>query len=148
LRPSILDDLGLAEALARHAEDFEQTHGIATAVDYPDGPLGRLPEAVETALYRIAQEALTNVAKHARAKHVDIAVGRGPRRVRLRVSDDGRGFDPAAGGQFGLSGMAERADLLGGRLTVESAPGGGTMLTADIPLTETPHGEDSGAGRG
>jgi signal transduction histidine kinase len=153
LRPSVLDDLGLAETLARCAEDFEQTHGIAAAVRLAGGARERLPEAVETALYRIAQEALTNVAKHAHASRVEIALAREPARVRLRVTDDGQGFDPAApyrtaGGQFGLSGMAERAALLGGDLTVQSRPGAGTTLTADLPLTETVHGQDPGAGGG
>jgi signal transduction histidine kinase len=154
LRPSVLDDLGLAEAVARYAEDYEQTHGIAVSVRLPDRDAGRMPEAVETALYRMTQEALTNVARHAAATRVDLVVARDRSCVRLKVADDGRGFDPGVlrgmpgRGSFGLSGMAERAALLNGVLAVESRAGGGTTLTVEIPLRETTDAEDPGTRRG
>ncbi len=152
LRPSVLDDLGLAEALARYAEDYEQTHGIGVSVRLSEPSSGRLPEAVETTLYRIAQEALTNVARHSGAKHIDVIVTRGPSNVRMSVADDGRGFDPALvmtkandRGNFGLSSMSERAALLNGAMAIESHTGAGTTLTVDIPLGETSDAEDSRA---
>jgi signal transduction histidine kinase len=155
LRPSVLDDLGLAEAVARYAEDYEQTHGIAVSVSLPDRSAARLPEAVETALFRVTQEALTNVVKHAGARHVDLVVARDRSCVRLRVSDDGRGFDPGAvlrgpagGRSFGLTNMAERAALLDGVLAVESRAGGGTTLTLEIPMKEAAHAEASHPRRG
>jgi signal transduction histidine kinase len=154
LRPSVLDDLGLAEAVARYAEDYEQTHGIAVSVSVPDRSAGRLPEAVETALFRVTQEALTNVARHAGATHVELVVARDRTCVRLRVTDDGRGFDPGTvlrgpgGRSFGLTSMAERAALLHGVLAVESRAGGGTTLTVEIPMQETEHADDSGPRRG
>jgi signal transduction histidine kinase len=155
LRPSVLDDLGLVEAVARYAEDYEQTHGIAVSVSVPDRSIGRLPEAVETALFRVAQEALTNVAKHAGATHVHLVVARDRSSVRLRVTDDGHGFDPGAvlrghagGKRFGLTSMAERAALLNGVLAVESRAGAGTTLTLEIPMKETEHAQASDPGRG
>jgi signal transduction histidine kinase len=155
LRPSVLDDLGLTAALARYAEDYEQTHGIAIVVRLPDQSVRRLPGAVETALYRIAQEALTNVAKHARAAHVDVHLTTAPASVRMRISDDGCGFDSAlvlprtlANGNFGLSSMTERAALLDGAVVIESRTGGGTTLTVEIPLQETSDAEDSHNRRG
>jgi PAS domain S-box-containing protein len=138
LRPSVLDDLGLSAALERYAADYERGHGITVEVEAPDPSPDRLPEAVETALYRIVQEALTNTAKHAVAKAVRIVVERGPSSVQVTVEDDGCGFDDDAGsgGQFGLSGMRERAALLGGCLTIESGPGRGTRVVVRIPLGE------------
>jgi PAS domain S-box-containing protein len=145
LRPSVLDDLGLAAALGRYAADYERGHGIPVAVEATDRSTDRLPEAVETALYRIVQEALTNTAKHARAKAARIVIQRRPSSVQVTVADDGCGFDEGdagSGGQFGLSGMRERAALLGGSLTFESGPGRGTRVVARIPLGEVNDGED------
>jgi signal transduction histidine kinase len=142
LRPSVLDDLGLAAALERYAADYSQAHSIAVKVEAdPDGR--RLPGEVETALYRIAQEALTNTAKHATAGHVHLVVERQPAAVRLVVSDDGRGFrcpEPDAGGHLGLSGMRERAALLNGSVVVESDPDQGTRVSVTIPCPEENHG--------
>ena len=95
----------------------------------------RLPPDVETAVYRIVQEALTNVVKHADAARVSIVVTRKPDSVLVMIEDDGRGFDPAAsgGGGLGLLGMRERVELLDGSLQVEAAPGQGTTLIVALP---------------
>jgi signal transduction histidine kinase len=150
LRPSVLDDLGLGAALERYAADFARTHGVAVEVHAPDPPAGRLPDEIETALYRIAQEALTNTAKHAAAARVRLAVERHPADVQLTVTDDGRGFECGGpeGGRLGLSGMHERAALLDGSVAVESGPGRGTRVTVRIPYAEGNHGEDPGPAGG
>jgi two-component system sensor histidine kinase UhpB len=148
LRPAALDDLGLAAALARLLDDFQQTHGIVIDAYMPGLAEDRLPPAVETALYRILQEALTNTARHARAGHVSIVLERKPAFVRLIVEDDGVGFDPPttsaapAGGGFGLLSIQERVRLLRGAVTIESLPGSGTTLCVQVPLTEHDHGEN------
>jgi signal transduction histidine kinase len=145
LRPSVLDDLGLTAALERYATDYAQAHDVAVEVQTPDPVLGRLPGEVETALYRIAQEALTNTAKHAAAKHVRIAVERQPGAVCLTVTDDGRGFPsphPDSGGRLGLTGMQERAALFNGTVTFDSGPGRGTRVEVSIPCGENGHGND------
>jgi signal transduction histidine kinase len=155
LRPSILDDLGLAEALKRYAEEYEQTHGIAVRVLVPEPGVARLSEAIETALYRIALEALTNVVKHARATRVILDLSWARHRVRMRVTDNGRGFPPgfdlgadSPHGHLGLPSMAERAALLGGRMLVESRAGGGTTLSFEIPLRKDFHVKDPHLARG
>jgi signal transduction histidine kinase len=135
LRPKALDDFGLVPALERLAEAFGGDSGIAIDVEANlDEP--RLPPEVETALYRIAQEALTNVAKHAEAEHVSVVVTRRDGLVTVLVEDDGRGFgatgDDSAG--LGLVGMKERVGLLGGRLAIESTEGSGTTIVAEVPL--------------
>jgi signal transduction histidine kinase len=151
LRPSVLDDLGLSAALERFAADYAQAHGIEVTVQAPDPMAGRLPEEIETALYRIAQEALTNTAKHASARQVRIVVEQEPGSVQLIVSDDGRGFpcdEPTPIGRLGLSGMQERAALLNGSVRVESSPGLGTRVFVRIPCGEANHGDHSGPSGG
>jgi signal transduction histidine kinase len=153
LRPSVLDDLGLAAALERYAADYTHAHGIAVDVVAPELALTRLPAEVETALYRIAQETLTNVLKHAAAKAVSLVVRRESSGVHLTVEDDGRGFDSdallqapgwaSAGKSLGLLDIRERAALLNGAVTLESRPGSGTTVHVYIPLKEENHGEDS-----
>jgi signal transduction histidine kinase len=150
LRPIVLDDLGLAAVLEHYAADDTQVHGIAVDVYAPDLALARLPEEVETALYRITQETLTNVLKHAAAKAVSLVVRRESSGVHLTVEDDGRGFDndallqaPGAGKGLGLLDIRERAALLNGSVTLESRPGSGTTVHVCIPLREENHGEDS-----
>jgi len=150
LRPPVLDDLGLAAVLERYAADYTEAHGIAVDVYAPDLALGRLPPEVETALYRITQETLTNVLKHAVAKAVSLVVRRDSSGVHLTVEDDGRGFDndallrvPGAGKGLGLLDIRERAALLNGSVTLESRPGSGTTVHVCIPLREENHGEDS-----
>ena len=133
LRPAALDQLGLVaalEGLGRRSADVE---GLEVALDVQVREESLDPE-LKTALYRLVQEALTNVAKHARAARVDVAVEQGADEVRVRVADDGRGFDAAEPTEgFGLAGMRERAALMGGRLEVESSSTG-TAVTAAFPL--------------
>ena len=140
LHPSLLDDLGLAPALGRYAADVAETLGIPVRVRTAGLGRRRLPPAIETALFRIAQEALANVARHARADAVAIALTRSRGAVRLVVKDDGRGFDPAArrGARaprsLGLLGIRERAAALAGTAAIDSRPGGGTRVTVTLPL--------------
>jgi signal transduction histidine kinase len=154
LRPATLDDLGLAAALERYTADYAQATGVPVRLEAAEGDLGRLPGAVETALYRIVQEALTNVSKHAAARNVRVAVARRAATVEVVVEDDGRGFDAAAvlcrppAARLGLTGLRERAALLGGEAAITSAPGRGTRVTVRIPLTGGDHGQDPGADRG
>ena len=135
LRPKALDDFGLVPALERLADAFGGESGIAIDVE-ANLDETRLPPEVETALYRIAQEALTNVAKHAGARHVSVIVTRRDGSVTVVVEDDGRGFGAAGGdsGGLGLVGMKERVGLLGGRLAIESTEGSGTTIVAEVPL--------------
>jgi signal transduction histidine kinase len=135
LRPSALDDFGLVAALEHLTTSFGEQTGIQ--VDFGTA-LGerRLPGEVETALYRIVQESLTNIVKHAHARRVSIALTRMQHSVKAVVEDDGQGFDPENTREsgFGLVGMRERLSLLGGRLRVESRPGAGTTIVAEVPL--------------
>ncbi len=144
LRPSALDDLGLSAALERITEEFTQAHGIEVRLDVPDVPMERLPSAVETALFRIIQEALTNIAKHAHAQDVVIEVRRTPAEVLVSIQDDGCGFDSnlhspdnEPKNSLGLSSIRERAILLHGDASVRSTPGKGTTIEVSIPLTVT-----------
>jgi PAS domain S-box-containing protein len=132
LRPTALDDLGLRAALANYVQDWSNRAGIPATL-HTSGLLDdRLGPDAETALYRIAQEALTNVAKHARARSVEILLERRVDHVLLIIEDDGVGFDPAAAGGagqgFGLLGMQERAGLVGAMLEIESSAGKGTTV--------------------
>ncbi len=132
LRPTALDDLGLRAALANYVQDWSKRVNIRAEL-HTSGLLDdRLPGDVETTLYRIAQEALTNIAKHSRADTVEVILERRPDHVLLIVEDDGAGFDTAAtaaaGGGFGLLGMQERAALVGATLEIESAVGKGTTV--------------------
>ena len=140
LRPSLLDDLGLPAALRWYLERQSQRAGFAVRLD-GDLPDTRLPADVETACYRVIQEAVTNVARHARARQVTVSLSLAGGALEAVVQDDGVGFDFAdararavAGGSLGLLGMEERASLAGGRLLVDSAPGRGTRLLVRLPL--------------
>jgi len=135
LRPKALDDFGLVPALERLADTFGEQTSIQVELESQLGD-ERLPSEIETALYRITQEALTNVVKHAQANHVSIVLARRDRSVTALIEDDGRGFTPAETRDDGLGilGMQERIGLVGGRLTLESAPGGGTTLAVEVPL--------------
>jgi signal transduction histidine kinase len=135
LRPPVLDDLGLAAALHAVAADFAERSAIATRFDAA-GSIPTLGDDSELALFRVLQEALANVARHAEARSVAVELRGDPTGVSLAVSDDGRGFDPAAsadGGRMGLVGMQERMAAVGGRLTVDAAPGKGARLVAQVP---------------
>ncbi len=134
LRPKVLDDFGLVPALERLTQGFAEQTGIE--VDLEAGAITeRLPREVETAIYRIVQESLTNVAKHAHAERVSVFLTRTDGRVKAVIEDDGRGFDPAArdGGGIGLVGMRERIELLDGTLTVESSATSGTTVAVEVP---------------
>jgi len=139
LRPSTLDHLGLLPALQRYAEEFGASHRLAVRITGDSEE--RFPEQVETTLYRIVQEALANVARHAQARNVEVIIRRDNGSVRATVRDDGRGFDvTAASGPvpsrrtLGLLGMHERASLLGGSVVIRSRPGHGTSITVELPL--------------
>lgn len=145
LRPPALDDLGLAGALgllaAQYGGEGGAAPGLRVRVDAGDVP--PLPAAVEVAAYRIAQEALANVARHAGARRADLrlSVGAGPggqARLLLEVADDGRGIGPGSGGGVGLHSMRERAAELGGRLAVGPRPAGGTLVRAELPIPGAP----------
>jgi signal transduction histidine kinase len=139
LRPAVLDDLGLPAALERLAKEWQQRHAIPLDVIVHLGP-ERLPESIETTLYRSIQEALTNVARHARAGSVSVLVERRPNDVVAVVEDDGQGFniDRAFGlGHLGLLGIRERAESLKGSLTIESSSKGGTSLFIRLPLAHS-----------
>jgi PAS domain S-box-containing protein len=135
LRPSSLESDGLVQALKTHTTAVQRRTGLVIVVDAE--PIDRLPIATEEALYRIAQEALHNVVKHANASHATIKVWRDGDLVHLSVTDDGAGFDPTAvpRGHLGLIGMRQRVDLVGGELQVESRPKKGTRIEASVPAT-------------
>ena len=144
LRPSMLDDLGLAPALKWMAEQSASRSGFAVHV-HQERTLGRLAPDIETACFRIAQEALTNISRYAKASQVDIELRRDGADLLLQVSDDGVGFDPAAmcerasnGSSVGVLGMQERAALLGGQLSLTSAPGKGTTVLLRCPWRAQP----------
>jgi PAS domain S-box-containing protein len=155
LHPSVLDDLGLVPALERYAQEFDAAHGIKVSVHTRSLATARLPLPMETTLYRMAQEALTNAAKHAKPNTIEIQVECEGSIVTMIVKDDGCGFDVAEAlrrtartTHLGLHGMHERAALLNGSLTIESQPTQGATICARIPLTEVDHGQDSSPYRG
>jgi signal transduction histidine kinase len=139
LRPSVLDDLGLPAAVERYVADYRRRSGVQVdlVIHGLDGE--RLTSEVETALYRIIQESLSNVARHAQATTASVLLERRDRAIRAIIEDDGRGFDPVMAGKaeqrLGLYGIRERAELLGGTLIIESEPGRGASLFIEIPLT-------------
>ena len=135
LRPAALDDFGLVPAIERLRDLIGEQGDVSVDVRSELGDQ-RLPAEAETVLYRIAQEAMTNIVKHADAQLVRVRLSRVGRGVTLVVQDDGRGFDPddVREGSVGIVGMRERIALLGGRLTIESTEGAGTMLTAEVPV--------------
>jgi two-component system, chemotaxis family, CheB/CheR fusion protein len=148
LRPPALDDLGLAATLANYVEQWS-AH-VLVAVDFHSIGMEerRLPSSIETALYRLAQEALTNILKHAQATSVSLIVERREDMAHMIVEDDGTGFDVAAARRsahieqrLGLVGMEERVAILGGTLTIESAPGRGTAVFVRIPITDETQGD-------
>ena len=136
LHPAILEDLGLAKALQSLCDDFSQQHGIPVAFRVHGGPSSPFPIETASCVYRVAQEALNNVARHARAKHVSVLLT-GRRNLHLSIRDDGIGFDPPAvrgAGGLGLISMEERARMAGGSLRVEARPGHGVRVRLAIPL--------------
>jgi len=140
LRPPTLDRLGLVPALEWLASDVAEYSGIATKINVL-GTERRLPEEVELVLFRISQEALRNVWRHSQATSAEVTVEFNEDKTRLTVSDNGKGFDPpssvgdlARDGKLGLAGMEERAQLLGGSMTLKSEPGKGTTVTTEVPI--------------
>jgi two-component system, NarL family, sensor histidine kinase DegS len=143
LRPPALDEWGLSAALSDYAKTFQEQTGITCSIHID--LLGRLARVQETVLYRVAQEALTNVVKHARADHARVVLQAGHGQVTLQVADDGTGFvtaqttDPIAGhlglDHFGLASMRQQLEMAGGSWQVHSRPGCGTTVTATLPLT-------------
>jgi signal transduction histidine kinase len=135
LRPAILDDFGLVPALERLVRGLREKREIDVQL-HSSITDERLPDELETALYRIAQEALTNVVKHARAGRAHIRLWQDDGSVRLVIEDDGDGFSAAEAPpeRLGLTGIRERVELLAGRLTIESEPGEGACLVAELPL--------------
>ena len=138
LRPPMLDDLGLLATLLWHLERYTAQTKVRVIFKHSGLVDRRFPPEVETATYRIVQEALTNVARHAGVSEATVRIWDGQTTLYVQVTDQGTGFDPetalAAGDTSGLAGMRERAKLLGGRLIIESAPGAGSNLTADLPF--------------
>jgi len=133
LRPTALDDHGLLPAISGQVRSFTAQTGIRAELKAPR-ELPPLPPDHEIAVYRVAQEALANVARHSAASRVDIDLSAGDGAVELQVCDDGRGFDVTATHDgLGLDGMAERARLVGGELTIDSRPSGGTTLRLRLP---------------
>jgi signal transduction histidine kinase len=137
LRPSALDDLGLVSALEHHFSDYHTRYGIPVDL-VVRGLDQRLPPEMETAVYRMIQEGLTNIARYAKATSASVVIARRDDLLRIIVEDNGVGFDPAAIGaqrkSLGLQGIRERAGLFGGSLRIESQPGQGTSLFMEIPL--------------
>jgi two-component system sensor histidine kinase UhpB len=134
LRPTALDDHGLVTAIEAQVRGFGERTGIQARLS-TEGDPGALDNEKQTVIYRIAQEALANAGRHAGASLVEVSLASAEDGSRLRVSDDGAGFDPvtAREGGLGLEGMAERAKLVGGELDLRSAPGAGTEVTLRLP---------------
>ncbi len=155
LRPAILDDLGLVQAIDWYAESRLESQGVSVNLE-TIGVETRLPSEVETVVFRIAQEALNNIARHANAEDVSISLDFRDSLIVLEVEDDGKGFSPEEvlarrgdSASFGLMGMQERATLFGGSMQVESQPGEGTRLTATIPVNGAKsNGQDPRSTRG
>jgi PAS domain S-box-containing protein len=150
LRPTVLDDFGLAAAVRLQVQML-RSEGLEVGLEEAVGD-ERLPPEVETTLFRVAQEALTNVRKHARASTAHVVLDRSGRAVRLMVRDEGRGFRPdeatrsnGPGERVGLSGMRERLSLLGGKFELQSEPGSGTTVTAEVEVpTNREDSDDAG----
>jgi PAS domain S-box-containing protein len=140
LRPAMLDDLGLLPAIFWHIDRYTSQTQVKVNFIH-SGVDGRYAPEIETAIYRIVQEALTNVARHSQVKNVTVLLWANPETINVQIEDQGVGFNPesvmASGHSNGLAGMRERAALLGGRLTIESAPGSGLCVTAELPLVQS-----------
>jgi two-component system sensor histidine kinase NreB len=142
LRPVLLDDLGLAAAAQRYIESYERQYGMKVELDFANPNRERFMPEIEITLYRILQEALTNIVKHAKASRVQVTLRRQRGKLVLSVSDNGVGF---CAGEFqygkgetglGIYGMKERVALLNGQFDIKSRPGRGTTITVEIPLEQ------------
>jgi len=147
LRPSVLDDLGLLSAIRWYSERSLESRGIAVRCEF--GEMPRLPPEMETALFRICQETMSNVARHAQATAVLVQVGIEGGEVVVDIEDDGKGFDSQAAARregrraWGLMGIRERAEILGGVARIESSPGQGTHVEVRIPVPGDPSPGDA-----
>jgi signal transduction histidine kinase len=135
LRPSMLDDFGLVPALRWHAREMAKRTGLHVGVEADDAMDG-LPDEHQTCIYRLVQEALNNAARHASARTVEVVVTRQGPRVCFSVRDDGAGFDPRLVRGLGLLGMEERVRRLGGQVRIDSQPGRGTLVAAELPVAD------------
>lgn len=136
LRPASLDHLGLVTALEQYVNEFSQQYNIQVEFEAVGIQKERLPNDVETAIFRIVQESLTNVILHAEATHVDVVISKRSRHVAATIEDNGVGFMPTTPtyeDHLGLFGMRERVEMLGGRFTIESSPGAGTTVNVEVP---------------
>jgi len=131
----MLDDLGLIATIEWLTSDFAARTGLRVALDLP-GPELNIAKDVATALFRVLQESLTNVARHANAGAVEVKLSSSHAETRLQIRDDGKGIEPASmhkSGSFGLLGMRERAAMVGGALTIAGSPGAGTTIVMTVP---------------
>jgi len=144
LRPSMLDDFGLVPALNWHAREMTKRTGLNVVLSADDAA-DDLPDEHTTCIYRLVQEAVNNCARHANARTVEVEVKREDRRVIFSVRDDGAGFDPRFVRGLGLLGMEERVRRLGGQLEIDSQPGRGTRIAAELPLAEAAHRDEHDA---
>jgi two-component system sensor kinase len=137
VRPPVIDEIGLETAISHLVHEQRQRGGPEIEC-LSNVQFGRLPPILENALYRIVQEALANACKHSRSKKVTVTMTQEGQDVRLEVWDRGIGFDPESveKGRFGLEGIRQRVRLLGGRLTIESTPGSGTLVRVVVPILE------------
>jgi signal transduction histidine kinase len=135
LRPGMLDDLGFEAAISSYVKNFTRQFGVPCDLML-DSDDYALDKSLATALFRIVQEALTNVARHARATHAMVALQKQKGELLLTIADDGGGLSAGLAGErktYGLLGMRERVDMLGGRMAIDSAPGRGTHIEVRIP---------------
>ena len=138
LRPGVLDHLGLVEAVEWYTTDFEKRYDISCFFEHDDGP--QIRGNIATAAYRITQEALTNVARHASASLAKVNMSIGEANLTLTIRDNGKGFEPEALGEaegLGMTNMRERANLVGGSFDVHARLGEGTRICFTVPLTES-----------
>ena len=144
LRPPLLQDLGLVAALRTLGEEFARSSGIRVTLDLPDTDLDLPPES-SLALFRIAQESLTNIRRHAQARSVRLSLELSREHMILRVEDDGVGFDAShtQHRRHGLAGMRHRVQMFFGEFAIDSRPGAGTRVTATLPLAAVVQGVPS-----
>jgi signal transduction histidine kinase len=142
LRPSMLDDFGLVPALNWHAREMSKRTGLDVVLK-ADEDAADLPDEHKTCIYRVVQEAINNCARHSRARTVNVEVRREDVHVRFTVQDDGSGFDPRSVRGLGILGMEERVRRLGGRFEIDSSPGRGATIRAELPLAESSPDEHS-----
>jgi two-component system sensor histidine kinase DegS len=142
VRPPVIDETGLETAIS-HLVHEQRRHGGPKIECHSSVQFKRLPSILENALYRITQEALTNACKHSKSKKVTVTLAQDGQDVALEVRDWGIGFDAdlVKEGHFGLEGIRQRVRLLGGRLTIESTPGSGTVIQVVVPILEKPSEE-------